>query len=95
MKKTFDAPVGMLPDGRAAPISDIEFMEAQVRSCENEIRVLKEVLRDRFAMAALTGIVLGYSPDVSKDEGDYRVGLRGAAKIAFDLADEMLIVRKL
>lgn len=34
-------------------------LRAQVRSLENECRALKETLRDRFAMAALTGLLAG------------------------------------
>lgn len=96
MKKTFDAPVDPLSVSRSSRYSDIEFMEAQNRSLENEIRNLRESLRDRFAMAALTGIIAGYSPVewLSESESDLQFILQGAAKGAFALADEMLIVRK-
>lgn len=75
--------------------SDSAFIEAQWRSLENECRLLRETLLDRFAMAAMTGIVAGYSPVewLSESESDLQFILEGAAKSAFALADEMMKAR--
>lgn len=96
MKKTFDAPVGQPPVIRASSNDDIEFLKAQVRSIDNECRGLKESLRDRFAMAAISGMAESFKISIAYENESRRLLIfRGVAKCAFDLADEMLIVRRL
>lgn len=95
MKKRPDEPAPALPIGGISFSNDTAVFEAQLRSLENECRNLRETLRDRFAMAAMTGIVAGYSPVewLSESESDLQFILEGAAKSAFALADEMMKAR--
>ncbi|MBK6556060.1 MAG: hypothetical protein IPG16_02220 [Comamonadaceae bacterium] len=90
MKKTFDAPVAQTLMGRSSLTDDDEFLKAQIRSLENEIRSLRETLRDRFAMAAL---------DVSKRTMTYdQMAMNDMETIiaigAYNIADAMLEARK-
>lgn len=64
-------------------VSDIEFLEAQVRSLEAENRRLGETLRDRFAMAALPACIEG-SAQIAE-----------IADAAYDIADEMMLARRM
>jgi len=59
---------------------DIATLEAMIRSLENENRRLRETLRDRYAAAAITGILATghhYKHEVMVDN-------------AFHIADQML-----
>lgn len=86
MKKLFDGPVGTVSPGLARAISeaDTKFLESQIRSLENECRGLRETLRDRYAMAALTGILAGNARVDREKE---------TIAAAFAHADEALWVR--
>jgi len=62
---------------------EIEVLECKVRGLENEVRQLRETLRDKYAIAALNGLIAyGWGPDT-------RVG-----DMAFIFADLLLEARK-
>ena len=68
---------------------DTALMQAQIRFLENETRALRETLRDRFAMAAVTGLI------IAKNNGNTGSGWPiDAEKDAFLIADAMLEARK-
>lgn len=59
---------------------DVQFLQAKIRGLENEARQLRENLRDRFAMAAITGLLADYSP----------MDAEQFAEDAYEIADAML-----
>lgn len=93
MKKTFDAPVKKFSAGSSSLADDIKFLEAQVRSLENECRAMRENLRDRFAMAAVPAIISNLSPENLERVG-WVCAKETIAKDAYNIADAMLEVRK-
>ena len=62
-------------------MSDESIFECQVRGLERELAAARETLHDRFAMAALTGLVTHYG--VATDPWE-----------AFRIADAMMETRK-
>lgn len=66
-------------------MTDTEYLQAQIRSLETEVRALRETLHDRFAMAALTGLL-------ANGEDEYTIP--EAADDAWRFADAMLESRK-
>jgi len=70
-------------------MSDEDIYERQVRVLEKELAASRETLRDRFAMAALTGYLASFEP--TEEPSEY------ASSIAIDcfrLADVMMEVRE-
>lgn len=68
---------------------DTDMLECQVRNLERELAASRETLRDRFAMAALTGYLASFEP--TEEPSEY------ATSIALDcyrLADVMMEVRE-
>jgi hypothetical protein len=61
-------------------MTDAEFARAQIQALENECKAMRETLRDRFAMAALTGLVAREEPFLAEQ--------------AYEIADQMLEARK-
>jgi len=68
-------------------MTDPEFAQAQIRSLENECKALRETLRDRFAMAALTGLL-------SSQNFQPAAGLEALSQDTYRIADAMLEARK-
>lgn len=66
--------------------TDTDTLEAQIRCLENENRALKMMLRDEFAMAALTGIFAA--------DKKMQLSLEESAYIAYESADKMVEARK-
>lgn len=67
--------------------------ERQVRFLERELAAARETLRDRFAMAALTGL-LGKHGDAGWCENGEVTSIPGAAETVYEYADAMLEARK-
>lgn len=70
-------------------MDDINMLECQVRNLDRELAASRETLRDRFAMAALTGYLASFEP--MDEPSEY------ATSIAIDcyrLADACLEARK-
>ncbi len=64
--------------------ADTDMLEANIKNLERENRELRITLRDRFAMAAITGLI-----------GANRTGtIYGFAKDSYAYADAMLEVRE-
>lgn len=64
-------------------MTDLEALEAKVRSLENETRQLRATLRDKYAASALDGLLAyGWGPEEL------------VAEKAFKIADLMLEARK-
>ena len=64
-------------------MTDLDFLETRVIGLENELRQRTETLRDRFAAAALTGLLAkGWTP------------FDQVSVAAFQIADLMLEARK-
>ena len=62
---------------------EIEILECKVRGLENEIRQLRETLRDKYASAALNGLIAyGWGPEAL------------VAEKAFMIADMALEARR-
>ena len=62
---------------------EIEVLECKVRGLENEVRQLRETLRDKYAVAALNGLIAyGWGPEAL------------VAEMAFRIADMVLEARK-
>ena len=63
---------------------EIEVLECKVRGLENEVRQLRETLRDKYAVAALNGLIAsyGWGPEAV------------VAEKAFRIADMVLEARK-
>jgi hypothetical protein len=62
---------------------EIEVLECKVRGLENEVRQLRETLRDKYAVAALNGLIAyGWGPEAL------------VAEKAFRIADMVLEARK-
>ena len=72
-------------------MTDTEFLQAQIRGLENEVRELRETLRDRFALAAMQGLIAYYGDTSYISDADSAIRLHSAA---YDHADEMLHARK-
>ena len=66
-------------------MEDIAFFEAKIRGLENECRELRETLFDKFAAAALTGLL-------SSPADEYRID--EAAEDAWRVAKAMMEIRK-
>jgi hypothetical protein len=66
-------------------MGDEYMLERQVRSLENENRLLRETLRDKLAMAALTGLLASHGATVPA---------RTTLEVAYQYADVGLEVRK-
>lgn len=81
---------------RASLTDDEEFLKAQIRSLDNEIRDLRENLRDRFAMAAIPAIISKHFPVDTSRLPKPKVDLikQRMAEGAYDIADAMLEARK-
>jgi hypothetical protein len=62
-------------------ISDLEIDRAELERQLNELRATP-TLRQRYAMAALTGLLADHSLDI---------GAEATAKLAFSYADEMML----
>lgn len=70
-------------------MTDEDMLAAQVLNLERELAAAREILRDRFAMAALTGYLASFEP--MEEPSEY------ATSIALDcyrLADVMMEVRQ-
>ena len=64
-------------------MTDLEFLESRTLSLENEVRQLRETLRDKYAVAALNGLIAyGWGPEAL------------VAEKAFRIADMVLEARK-
>lgn len=72
-------------------MNDEAFYQAKIAGLENECRALRETLRDKFAAAALQGL-MAYYGDVSHIVTESsRIAITAAA---YDRADQMLDARK-
>ena len=67
-------------------MSDESIFECQVRGLERELAAARETLRDRFAMAALAGII--------GDFGGFSECRESISAAAYQLADAMMEARK-
>ena len=88
MKKTFDEAVGRCSVDRSLYPSDRAFMEAQVRSLENECRALRETLRDKFAGQAMAALIADLHADMS-----FSAAVAAVSECAYIYADVMLEAR--
>ncbi len=62
---------------------EVDVLECRVRGLENEVRTLRETLRDKYAAAALNALILcGWGPEAP------------VAEKAFMIADMVLEARK-
>jgi hypothetical protein len=53
---------------------EIDILECKVRGLENEIRQLRETLRDKYATAALNGLIAyGWGPEALVAEKAFRI----------------------
>lgn len=72
---------------------DDDILENQVRFLERELAAARETLRDRFAMAALTGLLAKHG-DAGWCENGEVTSIPGAAETMFEYADAMMEARK-
>jgi hypothetical protein len=70
-------------------MSDEDIYAAQVRHLERELAAARETLRDRFAMAALTGYLASWAPHEEPCEFSSSI-----AEDCYRLADAMMEARK-
>lgn len=72
----------MTTSNEKAADGDVMFLQAKIRGLENEVRKLRETLLDRFAMAAIQGLLAG-TGQLPMDAEQY-------AEDAYEIADAMM-----
>lgn len=75
------------------PMTDLDALECQVRNLERELAASRETLRDRFAMAALTGLLAKHGDAGWCEHGEV-TSIPGAAATMYEYADAMMEARK-
>lgn len=74
-------------------IDEIDMLECQVRNLERQLEASRATLRDRFAMAALTGLLAKHGDAGWCPSGEV-TSIEGAAETAYAYANAMLEARK-